>query len=136
MKGGVYDVAFRKIKIVKSWSQKVKSQDQSVKLALIELTCYQNCLTCLGAMISPILKRWEQRFLLKTTMKKRKRRFLGPFHPKTYCLNKSELPKVVQIQAWTRKCCPGFNNFITKATQGQQNERRGVWRSLSKNKDW
>ena len=29
MKGGVYDVAFRKIKIVKSWSQKVKSQDQS-----------------------------------------------------------------------------------------------------------
>ena len=39
MKGGVYDVAFRKIKIVKSCSQKVKSQDQSVKLALIELTC-------------------------------------------------------------------------------------------------
>ena len=38
MKGGVYDVAFQKIKIVKSWSQKVKSQDQSVKLALIELT--------------------------------------------------------------------------------------------------
>ena len=90
MKGGVYDVAFRKIKIFKSWSQKVKSQDQSVKLALIELTCYQNCLTCLGAMISPILKRWEQRFLFKTTMKKRKRRFLGPFHPKTYCLNRSK----------------------------------------------
>ena len=39
MKGGVYNVAFRKIKIVKSWTQKVKSQDQSVKLALIELTC-------------------------------------------------------------------------------------------------
>ena len=39
MKGGVYDVAFRKIKIVKSWSQKDKSQDQIVKLALIELTC-------------------------------------------------------------------------------------------------
>ena len=39
MNGGVYDVAFRKIKIAKSWSQKVKSQDQSVKLALIELTC-------------------------------------------------------------------------------------------------
>ena len=39
MKGGVYEVAFRKIKIVKSWSQKVKSQDQSVKLALIEFTC-------------------------------------------------------------------------------------------------
>ena len=39
MKGGVYDVAFRKLKIVKSWSQKVKSEDQSVKLALIELTC-------------------------------------------------------------------------------------------------
>ena len=32
-------------------------------------------------------------------------------------------------------CCPGFNNFITKATQDQQNERRGVWRSFSKNKD-
>ena len=39
MKGGVYDKAFRKIKIVESWSQKVKSQNQSVKLALIELTC-------------------------------------------------------------------------------------------------
>ena len=39
MKGGVYDVAFRKIKIVKSWSQEVKSEDQSVKLALFELTC-------------------------------------------------------------------------------------------------
>ena len=39
MKGGVYDVAFRKIKMVKTWSQKVKSQDQSVKLALIKLTC-------------------------------------------------------------------------------------------------
>ena len=39
MKGGVYDVAFRKLKIVKSWSQQVKSQDQSVKLALIELIC-------------------------------------------------------------------------------------------------
>ena len=39
MKGGMYDVAFRKIKIVKSWSQKVKSQDQIVKLALIELIC-------------------------------------------------------------------------------------------------
>ena len=39
MKGGVYDVGIRKKMIVKSWSQKVKSQDQSVKLALIELTC-------------------------------------------------------------------------------------------------
>ena len=39
MKGGVYDVAFRKKKIDKYGSQKVKSQDQSVKLALIELTC-------------------------------------------------------------------------------------------------
>ena len=39
MKGVVYDVAFRKKKIDKSWSQKVKSQDQSVTLAMIELTC-------------------------------------------------------------------------------------------------
>ena len=124
MKGGVYDVAFRNIKIVKSWSQKVKSQVQSVKLALIELTCQQNCLTCLDAMILTFLKRWEQRFPFKTTMKKRKRRFLGPFHHKIYCLNKSWQSKVVQIQAWTHKFCPGFNNFITKATQGQQNERR------------
>ena len=33
-----------------------------------------------------------------------------------------------QVLSW-------FNNFITKATQGQQNERRGVWRSFSKYKD-
>ena len=84
----VYDVAFRKKKVVKTWSQKIKSQDQSLKLAPIELTRYQNCLTCPGALSSPILKRWYQRFPFKSSMKKRKRRFLGSFHPTTYFSNK------------------------------------------------
>ena len=56
MKGSVYDVTLLKLKIVKSRPQKIKSQDQNVKLTPIDFTCYQNCLFCLGAMSSPIPK--------------------------------------------------------------------------------
>ena len=63
-KGVLYGVVFQK-KIVKPWSQKIKSQDQNMKLAQIELTCYQNYLLCLGAISSAILKRWGLIFLFR-----------------------------------------------------------------------
>ena len=44
-------------------------------------------------------------------MKKRKRKFFGPFQPNFYG------------SPQTRSCCPKFSKLITKAAQGQQNER-------------
>ena len=72
---------------------------------------------------------------LQNYNEKEKKKIFGSISPQNLLFEQVIASKVVQIQAWTRKCCRGFNNFITKATQGQQNERRGVWRSFSKNKD-
>ena len=116
----VYDVGFRKLKIVKSWHQKIKSQDPNSKMTPNKLACKRNCLTCLGALSLGILTRWELRFLFRILLKKRK--FLGLFHPKTCSLNKSKLSTVVQMHAWTRTCCLDFSKLITKAAQGQQTE--------------
>ena len=67
---------------------------------------------------------------------KEKKKIFGSISAqKTYCLNKSLLSKVVQIHAWTPTGCRDFSEVITKATQGQQNERRFVWLSFSKNTD-
>ena len=66
---------------------------------------------------------------------KEKKMLCGSISPQNLLFEQVKAIKSGSNQAWTRKCCPGFNNFITKATQGQQNEKRGVWRSFSKNKD-
>ena len=88
---------FRKIKMFKSGSQKIKPQDQTVKLTPIKTTFYQNCLTCIGAMRPVILKRFDPRFLFRILMRKRERQILGPIHPKAI--------------VWAIQSCPQWSRY-------------------------
>ena len=80
MKEGVYYVAFRK-----KDGQNLISKNQILR-SKCELDANKNhllskLLILLGAMCSAILKQWELRFLFRASMKQRKRKFLGQFHP-------------------------------------------------------